>query len=162
MVACKTIFFCVVSRKPCWGLGPKIGRGSMEDLGSRSTTKQRKPIRTKTSHAKHARTAETATWENMARARAIESDDTLLRSIGYVCLCMSGDFSSIITAWRSNTSTDKLCYCRWPLFESRIVFSWDQCLEFALDIHHSIRFLESAQSCAFTAARMTKHHEDLL
>ena len=47
--------------------------------------KQRKPIRTKTSHAKHARTVETATWKNMARARAIENNDTLLRSIGSVC-----------------------------------------------------------------------------
>ena len=53
--------------------------------GIAKRNKTEEPIRTKTSHAKHARTAETATWKNMARARANESDNTLLRSIGYVC-----------------------------------------------------------------------------
>ena len=151
-----------VSRRPCWCPGPKIGRGSVRHLGFRSTTKQKRPLRTKTPQAGDARAAETATWKNMAQARAIESDDTLLRSIGSVCRWMSGDFSSSITAWRSNTSTEELCYCCRPLFESRVVFSWDQCLEFSLDIHPSIRFLESAQRCALPAACPIKHREDVL
>ena len=119
-------------------------------------------LRTKTSQTGDARAAETATWKKMAQAHAIESDDTLLGSIGSVCRWMSGDFSSSITAWRSNTSTEELCYCRRPLFESRVVFSWDKCLEFALDIHPSIRFLESAHRCALPAACPIKHREDVL
>ena len=151
-----------VSRRPCWCPGPKIGRGSVRHLGSRSTTKQRRPLRTKTSQARDARATETATWKNMAQARAIESDDTLLRSIGSVCRWMSGDFSSSITAWVSNTSTEELRNCRQPLFKSKFVFSWDQCLEFLLDIQPSISFLKSAQRCTLPAVCPTKHREDVL
>ena len=47
--------------------------------------KHNKTEETHTSQNIAARTAETATWKNMAQACALQSDDTLLRSIGYVC-----------------------------------------------------------------------------
>ena len=66
-------------RSPYCGLGPTIGRGTVQDMGSQNTRKQRRPLQGKTSHAKHARIARTATWEDTTRSRAIDNDHAILR-----------------------------------------------------------------------------------